>query len=104
MKMNRRQVLASAIAAAAARPAGAARQTYGPKPHTGPSMEELAKVAAQPVFKREQFTSPVIIKSLELLNAHKDYFVRVRAADGARIKTISCVCGPRTARKGFRFA
>src|ERR1051325_10437722 len=91
MKMNRRQVLASAIAAAAARPVGAARQTYGPKPRTGPSMEELAKVAAQPVFKREQFKSPVIIKSLELLNAHKDYFVRVRAADGA--EGIS-VCNP----------
>ena len=46
-------------------------------------MEDLAKVAAQPVLKRELFKSPVTIKSLELLSAHKDYFVRVRSTDGA---------------------
>ena len=91
MKLNRRQMLAGAVAAASVMPARSARQTYRPKPTTGPSMEDLASVAAQPVLKRDLFKSPVIIQSLELLNAHKDYFVRVRSKDGA--EGIS-VCNP----------
>jgi L-alanine-DL-glutamate epimerase-like enolase superfamily enzyme len=81
--MNRRQLLTTAIAVGSATSLRAARQTYGPKPQTGPSMEELAKVAAQPVLKRDLFHSPVIIQSLELLKSHGDYFVRVRSTDGA---------------------
>lgn len=46
-------------------------------------MDELESVAAKPVLKRELFQSPVMIQSLELLNAHKDYFVRVRSTGGA---------------------
>jgi len=54
-------------------------------------MEDLAKVAAQPVLKYELFKSSVIIKSLELLSVHKDFFVRVRSEEGA--EGVS-VCNP----------
>ena len=46
-------------------------------------MEELARVAAEPVLKRAGFNSPVIIDSIDLLKAGKEYFVRVRSKDGA---------------------
>jgi L-alanine-DL-glutamate epimerase-like enolase superfamily enzyme len=91
MKINRRQLMAGAIGAAAAGPGFAAKGSYAAKPHTGPSMDALAKVAALPVLKRDKFDQPVIIKSLELLSFDKDYFVRVRAANGA--EGIS-VCNP----------
>jgi len=82
MQLNRRQILAGAIAAGA-RSAIAAKASYKPKPKTGPSMDELARVAAEPVLKRAGFDSPVIIQSMDLLKRDKDYFVRVRSKDGA---------------------
>ncbi len=47
------------------------------------SMEALAKAAAAPVLKRESFSSPVIVESIELLRGKRDYFLRVRSKDGA---------------------
>src|SRR5437763_16193527 len=82
MRLNRRQLVAGAIGAAAG-PAFAAKTSYGSKPRTGPSMDELARVAAIPVLKRELFRTPVMIQSMELLRVDKEYFVRVRSADGA---------------------
>lgn len=91
MKLNRREILAGA-AAATVRPALAAKSlSYASKPRTGPSMDELARAASVPVLKRDRFDSPVIIQSMELLKANKDYFVRVRSTDGA--EGIS-VCNP----------
>ena len=54
-------------------------------------MDHLARAAAGPVLKRDQFKSPVIIESIELLKGDSDHFVRVRSADGA--EGIS-VCNP----------
>jgi L-alanine-DL-glutamate epimerase-like enolase superfamily enzyme len=90
MHLNRRQFVATGVAAAA-RPALAAKSSYGSKPRSGPSMVDLAHVAALPVLKRDRFNAPVIIQSIDLLRLDKEYFVRVRSADGA--EGIS-VCNP----------
>src|SRR5882724_8272815 len=82
MQLNRRQLMAGAIAAGV-RPALAAKTSYKPKPRTGPSMDDLAHAAAAPVLKRDGLTSPVIVDSIDLLKAGKEYFVRVRSKDGA---------------------
>ena len=92
MQLNRRQLVTGAIGAVAVGRAFAAKSGgYAAKPHTAPSMEDLARVAALPVLKREEFKTPVIIKSMELLELDKEYFVRVRSTDGA--EGIS-VCNP----------
>src|SRR5947209_7218180 len=82
MQLNRRQVIAGAITAGV-RSAAAATSSYKAKPRTGPSMEDLAHAAAAPVLKRDGLDRPVVIDSIELLNAGKEYFVRVRSKDGA---------------------
>ena len=82
MHFNRRQIVAGAVAAAM-RPTRAANSQYAPKPRTGPSMDDLANAAARPVLKRELFKDPVVIQTVELLKANKEYFVRVRSKDGA---------------------
>jgi L-alanine-DL-glutamate epimerase-like enolase superfamily enzyme len=46
-------------------------------------VRQLDEAAAAPVVKRELFTSPVTIESIELLRGKRDYFVRVRSRDGA---------------------
>ena len=45
--------------------------------------DRLDKALEQPVFKKELFPDPVIIKSLELLEYNDRYLCRVRSADGA---------------------
>jgi L-alanine-DL-glutamate epimerase-like enolase superfamily enzyme len=43
----------------------------------------LLEVLRQPVLKKELFTSPVILQSVELLRWENSYLCRVRSADGA---------------------
>jgi len=43
----------------------------------------LDEILKQPVLKKELFTSPVIIESLELLKYENSYLCRVRSTDGA---------------------
>lgn len=74
--------MAGAIAAGVG-PAFAANSPYKPKARSGPSMEDLARTAALPVLKRDGLGTPVIIDSIDLLKAGKEYFVRVRSKDGA---------------------
>ena len=90
MQLKRRELMMGAIAATL-RPALAAKSLYPAKPRTGPSMEELARVAALPVLKRDRLDAPVIIQSIDLLRDGKEYFVRVRSKDGA--EGVS-VCNP----------
>jgi len=90
MTLNRRQLLAGAVIASRL-PAAAAKSAYAAKPRNGPSMDDLAHAAAQPVLKRDSIDKPVIIESIELLKAEKEYFVRVRSTGGA--EGIS-VCNP----------
>jgi len=44
---------------------------------------ELDKILKQPVLKKELFSSPVIIDSLELLRFNNNFLCRVRTKDGA---------------------
>jgi len=44
---------------------------------------KLLEVLRQPVLRRELFSSPVIIESVELLRWENSYLCRVRSADGA---------------------
>jgi L-alanine-DL-glutamate epimerase-like enolase superfamily enzyme len=90
MELNRRQVIAGAIAAGT-RSGRAAASPYKAKPRTGPGMDELARAAAAPVLKRDGLDRPVTIDSIELLKAGKEYFVRVRSKDGAMGMS---VCNP----------
>jgi L-alanine-DL-glutamate epimerase-like enolase superfamily enzyme len=90
MQLNRRQLMAGAMAAGV-RPAFAAKSSYKAKPRTGPSMDDLAHAAAAPVLKRDGLNTPVIVDSIDLLKAGKEYFVRVRSQDGA---TGISVCNP----------
>ena len=50
---------------------------------------QLDKAASEPVLKRHLFAGPVIIKSIELLKAGREYVVRVRSAAGAEGLAIS---------------
>ena len=45
--------------------------------------DKLDKILKQPVFKKELFPNPVIIKTLELLEYNNSYLCRVRSEDGA---------------------
>jgi L-alanine-DL-glutamate epimerase-like enolase superfamily enzyme len=82
MQLNRRQIMAGAITAGV-RSGLAATSEYKAKPRTGPSMEDLVHAAAAPVLNRAGLDRPVVIDSIDLLKAGKEYFVRVRSKDGA---------------------
>lgn len=79
------------VIGAAVHPALAAKSPYTTKPRTGPSMDDLARAAALPVLQRDGLNTPVIIRSIELLQADKEYFVRIRSTDGAEGMS---VCNP----------
>jgi hypothetical protein len=48
-----------------------------------PTVEELNQTAATPVLRADEFTSPVVVESMRLLEKDGEYFVHVRSADGA---------------------
>ena len=89
MKITRRKFLWTAGAA------GFAPPRFAPSPRGAESagrerlrevearQAKLAEVLRRPVLKKELFTSPVIIKSVELLRWENSYLCRVRSADGA---------------------
>lgn len=79
MSANRRHFLSSALAGglAAAAPAPAmdepARERY----------RKLGEILEQPVLKKQLFSPPVVIESLELLRSGNSFLCRVRSRDGA---------------------
>lgn len=89
MKTTRRRFLSTAGAAGlASRLPGAFAQgaEAAGRRRSGPAEERQARlreILRQPVLKRELFTSPVIIESLQLLQWENSYLCRVRSADGA---------------------
>ena len=91
MKTNRRRFLATALAggAAAALPlssrAAAARSTDSVKANYA----KLDEILKQPVLKRQFFTSPVMIETLELLRWGNSFLCRVRSKDGAEGISVS---------------
>jgi L-alanine-DL-glutamate epimerase-like enolase superfamily enzyme len=88
MKTNRRHFISTTLAGgmAAAMPLsayGSARNPIsGPNPKY-PDYNALNEIEKKPVLKRQYFTSPVIIKSIELLRNGRNFLCRVRSADGA---------------------
>jgi L-alanine-DL-glutamate epimerase-like enolase superfamily enzyme len=72
MKMKRRDLLA-----------GAAASASGLALADGPRVADLDRAAAAPVLKRELFKDAVTIESVRLLRRGREYFVHVRAKDGA---------------------
>jgi len=81
MRVNRRNFLAGTTATGAVLAGGCASPREAAP--TGPSGEELDRVAAAPVLKLDGLTSPVIIDSIRLLRKDKEFLVHVRSKDGA---------------------
>ncbi len=87
MKANRRQfvkanLLGSLAAALPLSGLGADESRRGPK-SPNPRYARLDEILKQPVLKRELFTTPVIIETLELLRYQDNFLCRVRSRDGA---------------------
>jgi len=89
MKTTRRRFLSAAGAAGLASrlpstfaqgAETADRRQPGP---AGERQARLREILRQPVLKKELFTRPVIIESLQLLQWENSYLCRVRSADGA---------------------
>jgi len=89
MKTTRRRFLATAGTTGLASPlfplsARAAEGTEGGGLRNVDARQaKLIEVLRQPVLRRELFSSPVIIQSVELLRWENSYLCRVRSADGA---------------------
>jgi len=80
MKTNRRRFIGTALAGGLA---ATWPQSCGASGITRPDYARLDEVLQQPVLKKELFTAPVIIESLELLHYRGSYLCRVRSSDGA---------------------
>ncbi len=81
MNLSRRRLIQSLAASVPAMAAG--KHFAAASSSSVISDEELTKVSELPVFKRELFSSPVIIESMDLLRKNGQYIVRVRSKDGA---------------------
>ena len=76
------------MAAGAAAAAGTAEASQRAKPARAATFRDVtpAQIAEyqKPVFNLQKFfSSPVKIQSIELLQAHNQYFLRTRSTDGA---------------------
>jgi L-alanine-DL-glutamate epimerase-like enolase superfamily enzyme len=87
MRTNRRKFIGTALAggltAAWSRSYGS---TKASEPRSGdrrPDYARLDEILKQPVLKKERFSTPVIIESLELLRYRNSFLCRVRAYGGA---------------------
>lgn len=77
-------VTTGALPPAVARSAGEAADRGGrSREEVGVRQARLVDILRQPVLKRELFTSPVIIQSVELLRRENSFLCRVRSTDGA---------------------
>ena len=88
MTSNRREFLSSAIVGgltATTMGLSACSSSYRSKvdPQIKSRYEQLDQIISQPIFKKELFSSPVIIQSVELLRLDRSFLCRVRSTDGA---------------------
>jgi L-alanine-DL-glutamate epimerase-like enolase superfamily enzyme len=87
MDTNRRKFLSTTLAGglASTLPFSSIGQTASP--HASDEVQNrydrLDQILKQPVFKKELFSSPVIIETLELLRYENSFLCRVRSKDGA---------------------
>ena len=87
MKTTRRQFVRANLLGglAAALPAGVhgAEESRAGAKSPNPRYARLDEILRQPVLKRELFSSPIIIETLELLRYKDSFLCRVRSRDGA---------------------
>ena len=86
MKTNRRKFLASALvggAGAALPGCSTPPATAAPAASPNARYAKLDEILKQPVLKRELFSTPVVIDTLELLRLDDSFLCRVRSKDGA---------------------
>jgi L-alanine-DL-glutamate epimerase-like enolase superfamily enzyme len=84
MKTNRRHFVKTNLIGSLAAALPLAAETPRPGSSTpNPRYARLDEILRQPVLKRELFTAPVIIESLELLRFKNSFLCRVRSRDGA---------------------
>lgn len=87
MKTNRRSFISTAISGslAASLPFTGCKSADSKIIGSGdtPDYSKLDEILKIPVFKKEYFTSPVIIESLELLHYDGSFLCRVRSREGA---------------------
>ena len=87
MQTNRRQFISTAVAGgiAATLPFSACGSTpqISDNNNRKPDYTKLDEILKKPIFKKELFTTPVIIETLELLRFKDSFLCRVRSKDGA---------------------
>jgi L-alanine-DL-glutamate epimerase-like enolase superfamily enzyme len=87
MRTNRRNfistALAGGLAAALPLPSGGSEAQGSGSGAQKPDYTRLDEILKQPVLKKELFTTPVIIETLELLRYKNSFLCRVRSTDGA---------------------
>ena len=86
MKTNRRNFISTAVTGGLAATIPFQTKGFSQTPSSDLVLEKYKKldeILQQPVFKKELFSSPVIIESLELLNYENSFLCRVRSTDGA---------------------
>jgi len=86
MGTNRRQFISTAVSGsiAATLPLSACGQSNKTSSPTNlrHKYNKLDQILKQPVFRKDWFTSPVIIETVELLRYENDFLCRVRSTDG----------------------
>ena len=91
MNTNRRKFIASALVGGAA--AALPRPSHAAAARGNEALQakyaKLDEVLKQPVLKRQLFTSPVIIETLELLRLNNSFICHVRSKDGAEGFSVS---------------
>jgi L-alanine-DL-glutamate epimerase-like enolase superfamily enzyme len=87
MKTNRRQFISTAVSGglAATVPLSSCSQSDSFNSSTAlkEKYDKLDQILKQPVFRKELFSSPVIIETIELLRYQNNFLCRVRSKDGA---------------------
>jgi L-alanine-DL-glutamate epimerase-like enolase superfamily enzyme len=87
MRTNRRKFIGTALAggltAAWSRSYGSTKASEPRSADRRPDYARLDEILKQPVLKKERFSTPVIIESLELLRYRNSFLCRVRAYGGA---------------------
>lgn len=88
MKSNRRKFISKAVLgglSASALPLTSFRteKTKGPLTAISSRYAKLDEILRQPILKKELFTVPIIIETLELLRFQGSFLCRVRSSDGA---------------------
>jgi len=89
MKTNRRKFISTAVAGSIAATAlplsscGTGKTYSDSRPDLNSRYARLDEIIKQPVLKKELFTSPIIIDTLELLRFENSFLCRVRSRDGA---------------------